>query len=785
MARKIALPAVRFGNAAQDRWAAQVANALHTAAVRNEAIGKSVTLFSQGNSGAVVGDAQTPTLPTGFTAEGAYSTILLRWDMPDYTGHVATEVWRSVEDSFGTAVLIAESSVAVWSDAVGPAQGFYYWIRHRNSVDEENPQEGVERLGPLNATDGTFAETAQDIDALLALLNGEISEAYFSESLLEKLDLIGSIEFINASEAINNILLDIEALNLESIAALAKDGQADMKAARVEFVSDKGYALAQTTSFALADEVQARAGEVTRIEAKFDDSTSTITQLLTATSNSTNANASAITNLQATVGSVQANYASRVYVNSAVDAAEVSILQSALASFGSALAGYATEAYAISAANDAAAGTLTTIDARFNQSSGVYGLQIKAAVDAANAATQKSEALAAGIYDANGNLSQAFIDEVSLVAVEADGASIAGAIAAYTVNANGNVVGLQEVAEASIAADGQTFNSRWGVKTNVNGLVGGIGFLNDGSKTSLIVDSQLFSIIDASSGQVKSLFTAVSGDPDIPDGVYLDTAFIKAATIADLVAGDIAADTVNVGASIEAPYIYGGQIEGASVLVQAGAYQWVMEPQAESGFPLWYGKTSDAVNATNAVMAVDNAGKSYLKGLQIRNAANQIMMDIDGYNGAYIKDLSVDTLKIADNAVSVATAINTATIIVSDLPQDTPVSVLDETYNYDNASTVMYSFSLSVLRYYDSLDSDSVRIRVAIYQGTFLESEVFFFNLHSAGGYQTRFIFPLAGSVYLDHTVSTFRIVVEFENESFNTRSYSLNMDGFFTNAKK
>jgi hypothetical protein len=657
MATKNGLPPVRFGNVAQDRWAMQVATALRTVSASTDAAVKSVTVISQSTgSGTVTGTADTPTKPTNFAVVGAYNTILLRWDVPVYEGHAVTEVWRSEEDLFGNAIKIAETAIGIWSDPVGPGRRVYYWIRHRNNNE---PSE----TGPLNSTDGTLGETAQDIDELLGLLDGKISEVYFTESLIEKLDLIGSTELLSASEIINEIQGDIEYINIEAIADLAKLGQAEIKAEKVQFVSEKSYALAEQTSFALISEVEARAGEVTRIETEFNNNVATINQTLTATSTAISASAQAINVLQTSVGDVQANYATKFYVGSSIDAAEVSILQSAMASFGSALSGYATQSYASSAANSAAAGTLTTINARFNENTGVYGLQIKTAVDAASAAVTASDSLAAGIYDGNGNLSQAFIDNVSLVAVEADGETIAGAIAAYTVNANGFTVDLQQVASASIASDGNTFDSRFSVKTNVNQLIGGFGAYNDGITTSFIVNSRLFSVIDDFNGQVKKLLTTSSGDPDVPDGVYIDSAFIKQAFIKSLVSEQISTDLLTAAVEITSPIINGGVINSGRYLAQAASYLIDMSPS--STLPIWYGKSSLSKTAGNANFAVTTSGKVYAKGLEVRNAAGQVMMDVDGFNGTYIDDLSVNTLAIGENAITVKSFTETSTTSIA------------------------------------------------------------------------------------------------------------------------
>ncbi|WP_024910306.1 hypothetical protein [Chania multitudinisentens] len=95
--------------------------------------------------------AQFPIRPTGFTAYGAFSFIALVWDMPKYSGHSLTEIYRSSDDNLANAVLVGTEAAGVYSDPQNTGQpGVYYWIRHINA-------NGVP--GPFNDTNGTFAQT--------------------------------------------------------------------------------------------------------------------------------------------------------------------------------------------------------------------------------------------------------------------------------------------------------------------------------------------------------------------------------------------------------------------------------------------------------------------------------------------------------------------------------------------------------------------------------------------------------------------------------------------------
>ncbi|QKJ16229.1 phage tail tip fiber protein [Yersinia kristensenii] len=109
-----------------------------------------------------------PTQPRNFKANGGFSAVLLEWDMPNYRGHSITEVYRSTEDNLANAVMVASSAAAVYGDPVDPGWQGFYWIRFVNSA-------GVE--GPFNASKGTPAKTAVDIDELIDLINKEINDS--------------------------------------------------------------------------------------------------------------------------------------------------------------------------------------------------------------------------------------------------------------------------------------------------------------------------------------------------------------------------------------------------------------------------------------------------------------------------------------------------------------------------------------------------------------------------------------------------------------------------------
>lgn len=102
---------------------------------------------------------QLPVAPTSVTADGAFHTITLTWDIPGYKGHSYAEILRAEVDNPAIAVAIGTTLANVYSDAVGKGYTAYYWVRFIN-------KNGL--TGPLHSTAGLKAKTSLDVDEIIA-----------------------------------------------------------------------------------------------------------------------------------------------------------------------------------------------------------------------------------------------------------------------------------------------------------------------------------------------------------------------------------------------------------------------------------------------------------------------------------------------------------------------------------------------------------------------------------------------------------------------------------------
>jgi hypothetical protein len=290
---------------------------------------------------------------------------------------------------------------------------------------------------------------------------------------------------------------------------------------------------------------------------------------------------------------------------------------------------------------------------------------------------------------------------------------ISSHIAAFSVTANGVTNTLSQWAE--VAADSEGVTAQWGVKTDINGLVGGIGLYNDGTVIQLTVQADRFAIIAPGDDTVQSLFATVVGDPVLPDGVYINTAFIKVATIGELVVGDVNADTVTAGISISTPVITAGSMTGSLITAVAGTQAIQIRPG--NSIPFWFGTNALSRTIANAKFAFDNSGNVYARGITIYdNAGNTVLSASGALRGASISNLSVGTLDIQGNAVVLPYAIETPTITFDTGTVGTSwQELLNLTYDAGVSAMMVYFLVIQVrLTYENSSQVDRFSARVEL-----------------------------------------------------------------------
>ncbi len=184
------------------------------------------------------------------------------------------------------------------------------------------------------------------------------------------------------------------------------------------------------------------------------------------------------------------------------------------------------------------------------------------------------------------------------------------------------------------------YNAQWGVKTAVGSLTGGVGFFNDGAKTSFLIDADVFALISRSAtGSVlrSSPFKVVNGK------AYLADAYIDSAVIDNLVAGKVTASYINAlnvtakyvsaGVSVSAPVISGGTLDMGNCYIKDGAAGFGPGGPFGGWGKTWhtiiYGDGSVYTSKLNALGAVNIGANAGATGINI----TQNRIDVRDENG--------------------------------------------------------------------------------------------------------------------------------------------------------
>ena len=132
----------------------------------------------------------TPPPPTNVAATAAIQNIIVEWDSPNYRGHSYAEVWVAGVDDLGQAVLLGSAPGGIYVDSVGPSTTRYYWVRFVNVEDTK---------GPYNALTGVAATTGPDVDYILGVLAGRITETELFSSLGNRINLVDGPSTLSGS----------------------------------------------------------------------------------------------------------------------------------------------------------------------------------------------------------------------------------------------------------------------------------------------------------------------------------------------------------------------------------------------------------------------------------------------------------------------------------------------------------------------------------------------------------------------------------------------------------
>lgn len=582
-----------------------------------------------GGGGVVIPPTEQPTQPQNVTANAAFTTIMIQWDYPTYSGHKHAEIWRNTVDQLGDmldprdpseAALIATTTDNLYVDSVNFDTGYYYWVRFINIDDE---------AGAVHSASGVYAKTKKDITTYIT----DVETAF-------------GLEFDAYELAFNT------ALGLANDAATAADAKAqgalDDISGRINGVLD-GLG---TSLDDIANDYPTLAFIQTNyysVEQANLAATSIVTSQISALN---------ITDYS-TLAFLQTNYYTRTDTETTVSGMLDTFYSSTITPNFTTTAQMAIDYYTKTEAQAATAGQLTTFQSE------VLGVEYKTVAQltadhytkagADFAITAKVDLLKSQIFDPDGTtVSQAFADQVTITSADIEGA-VATAVDQYSVTYAGATYSIAQITQVAIDADG-TYQTQWGVQTTVGGLNYGIGFLDNNGVTTLAVSADNFGVYNPANGVLELAFAVVDG------GIVAKKAIIGEAQLGELLVQyrSIFEGDVLVNSKLTGAFIHGARMSAGEFYLRGVNNVLIFDP--DNVYAMWFGSrfaydptqegSADNRSDLSAKFALKHDGTILTRAMTIYNDSNQVILDVNGVDGAYIKDLSVDTLSIAGNAIS-------------------------------------------------------------------------------------------------------------------------------------
>lgn len=545
-----------------------------------------------GTGGTGPGDGivvEPPEIPKGVKASGGFSAILIEWDKPTYKGHAYTEVLRAGEDDFSKAARISTTAANLLSDQVGAGKTYYYWVRFVNLLDIK---------GPVQSTSGVRGQTQDDIGDILDKLHGQIDETFLTPTFNSRLIGMEDLGRANANEIVD-IQGDILSINERTdILSAEADilAEAAMEAAtgvdKEGITRRKATAEIKLTQKVLVTDVAAQAKQILEINAKVGDNTASLTETKNAVvklDQDTKAAVESLTQrldiqkseIDGNTANITNNSQTLVLVGDKANSNEQSItsltslVQTLRSDVDGNTANITTNSQTIvKVQSDANTNkqNISAVSERLDQLTSTVGNNTARittneqtivtvdgkAVGAKNAADAAQGTANTANGKADTNTQSISVMSQRMTTVESD------------LNNTKSTVTQNSQTIASINADGSSkYQAQWGVKASVGDIQAGIGLTvkketgkPDVSQCTVVAGQFSVGHVKADgSGEIVYPFIVAANPSTGQPGVFIDTAFIKAAKIQDLVAGEVIADNIKASATLTAPYIKGGRIE--------------------------------------------------------------------------------------------------------------------------------------------------------------------------------------------------------------------------------
>lgn len=471
------------------------------------------------------GQLPIPSIITGLSVSGGLNRVLIAMNWPIYAGHAYVEIWRNTSDDITTAGRVGTTSQGsgLYADPVSSANAtYYYWVRAVNRIDDK---------GPFNDNAGTQATTAVDVDVILDLLAEEITSSQLAQSLaapINNLPANTQSEFVAVQNQINNLS------QTTAWASGATYAVSDL----VTFNNNLYECLQAHTSSSSNDP---SGNSNNNAYWKFVGSHTTLASVLAA-------NTSSITDIN--------------YINSSSNSAAAVKIAALDATVSDATTGVTATATAVS-------GLSTRVTATENEISSASS-DITALENSVNDSTTGLSANSTAISGLTSTVST----------IDGEVTALSGSLTTLGTTVGGNTTSISQQATSINGLEAQ-----YTVKIDNNGHVSGFGISSttttSGPTSAFIVRADRFAIIDPSStadglgtttpssANVPFVYTpaGTTGGQSYPAGVYMNSTYIRDATITNAKIVDGTIDGTLKVFNINATTIETGTLDASKVSI--------------------------------------------------------------------------------------------------------------------------------------------------------------------------------------------------------------------------
>ena len=290
-----------------------------------------------------------------------------------------------------------------------------------------------------------------------------------------------------------------------------------------------------------------------------------------------------------------------------------------------------------------------------------------------------------------------------------------------------------------------------------------------------------------------AVFNPVDGEWEAVFGVRDGRVVITEAIIGNAILETLAVQfkatfegEVIVNGELDAWKLKGAQITGNALWMVNGNHSLAIEPDDFLAF--WYGEAvyynvetdTDERSIGNAKFALTNDGRVIARGLELYDNNNTLIMSANGMSGTFIRNLTVDTLKIKADAVTVPTYIEGEVVFTDHVWAE----LLDYSFEEDFPIKAMFNFSVLFYRQGDISGADAVSITMLVYEDGQQIDSIALPNMYaeSVGGKNFGHSLPLFGAVSAPSGKIRVRVSAKARVEN---QMYSFKLQGSITNAKR